>query len=91
MSGGQEYHSVAHPMDDRSGLRVALAAIVAIGIVVSAVAFWRMGEGLADQACIAKAVAKFPAVPVSAYTGKAAGALKLSFVSERQKEITSCG
>lgn len=38
-----------------------------------------------------KAEAKFPAVPVSAFSGKQTGPLKVSFVSERAKAVDECG
>ena len=67
-----------------------LMGLAAVSLAVIAVSLWQVGAGYAKQSCIAEAVAKFPAVPVSAYNGSATGPLKLSFTAERQKAVDSC-
>ena len=42
------------------------------------------------RSCIAKASARYPAVPVSAFTGKDVGPVKVSFVKERASAVNSC-
>jgi hypothetical protein len=43
------------------------------------------------RSCIARAEAAFPAVPVSAFTGRATGPLKVSYVNERTAALDDCG
>ena len=43
------------------------------------------------RSCVASAEARFPAVPVSAVNGESTGPLKLSFLTERQEAVESCG
>jgi hypothetical protein len=68
------------------------AGIVAIvaGVLVVIALLWTASE-MHYRACVEKAEAKFPAVPVSAFTGKQTGPLKVSFVSERGKAVDDCG
>jgi hypothetical protein len=42
------------------------------------------------RSCIAAAEAKYPAVPVSAFTTRQTGPLKVSFVRERQRAVDDC-
>ncbi|MEI6446996.1 MAG: hypothetical protein WCO96_03830 [Actinomycetes bacterium] len=73
--------------DTTRRLVVGLALVL---LLVSTVALWRTGSGLAKQACVDQVLARYPAVPVSAYTSPNSTALKLSFVGERQKALDSC-
>jgi hypothetical protein len=43
------------------------------------------------RSCIARAEARYPAVAVSAFTGRATGPLKVSFVDERARALDDCG
>ena len=43
------------------------------------------------RSCIARVQAQYPAVPVSAFTGRATGPLKVSFVNERARALDDCG
>ena len=62
--------------------------VAAIAIVVLSV-LWMAAESH-YRSCIAKANAKYPAVAVSAFNGKATGPLRVSFVSQRQAAVDSC-
>ena len=48
-------------------------------------------RGALPQLAIAKAEAKFPAVAVSAFTGRGTGPVKVSFVRERAAAVDDCG
>lgn len=53
----------------------------AVALLLSAVfvfALLRIGSELSTQSCVAEASAQFPAVPVSAFSSRATGALKVS-------------
>ena len=67
-----------------------IAVVSVFVLVIIAISLWQVGSALDKQACVAKAVGQYPGVPVSAYTGKATGALKLSFINERLKALNSC-
>jgi hypothetical protein len=69
--------------------RVGIAAMIAVALIVIAL-LWTASE-MHYRACVEKAEAKFPAVPVSAFTGRATGPLKVSFVNERSKAVDDCG
>lgn len=71
-------------------LRRITAIAVLLAIPVFALSAWRAGDGIAQQACVDKVLAKYPAVSVSAYTSPDSSAMKLSFVGERQKALSSC-
>lgn len=66
-----------------------IAALIAAALIVIAL-LWTASE-MHYRACVEKAEAKFPAVPVSAFTGRATGPLKVSFVNERSKAVDDCG
>ena len=66
-----------------------IGALIGAALVVIAL-LWTASE-MHYRACVEKAEAKFPAVPVSAFTGKQTGPLKVSFVSERAKAVDDCG
>ncbi len=71
----------------------ATLTVAILGLVVGAflaVALWRAGSGLKEQACIAEVEARYPAVPVSAFNTRTTGALKVSFVTERQRALNDC-
>ena len=92
MSATTEYYEqpVAAGSKKRS-LSTVIAVFATVALAVAAVSLWQVGSSLSKQACVEKAVGMYPAVSVSAFTGKSTGALKLSFVSERQKALSSCG
>lgn len=69
--------------------RGRIAAIVAIVVVVLA-AILAVGE-MRYRGCIEAAEARYPAVPVSAFTGRATGPMKVSFVRERANAVDGCG
>jgi hypothetical protein len=67
---------------------LALAAVTAV-VVIAVCLVWMAGESH-YRSCIAQANAKFPAVPVSAFNGRATGPLRVSFVDERTKAVGDC-
>lgn len=68
----------------------ATIALVIAALVVAACAVLLVGESR-YRSCIARAEAQYPAVPVSAFTGRATGPLKVSFVTERARALDDCG
>jgi hypothetical protein len=70
-----------------SGL--AIAGIVAAVILVL-VAVLGLGE-MRLRTCVERANAQYPAVPVSAFNGRATGPLKVSYVRERARAVADCG
>jgi hypothetical protein len=66
-----------------------IAAIVAVTVIVLA-AILAVGE-LRYRSCIEAAEARYPAVPVSAFTGRSTGPVKVSFVRERANAVEGCG
>lgn len=69
----------------RATIAVTVAAIIVAVCSVLLVAESRY------RSCIARAEARYPAVPVSAFTGRATGPLKVSFVAERARALDDCG
>ncbi|MEA2398136.1 MAG: hypothetical protein QOK25_1692 [Thermoleophilaceae bacterium] len=70
-----------------------LAAVACVAAVVAAVGLLRLSSETAKRACVESAVARYPAVPVTAFltTSKAAiGPQKLSFVRERTLAVNKC-
>ena len=83
--------STSHAIAARdSKVRLVLTVIVTVLFALLALSFWQASVSLSKQACISEAVARFPAVPVSAYNGSQTGPLKLSFVTQRQQAISGC-
>ena len=76
--------------DSSTTLIAATRIVITIAAAVSAVALWQMGSAAGREACIADAVGRYPAVPVSAFSGTQTGPLKLSFLNERQKAVSAC-
>ena len=68
---------------------LGIAALFAVALVVIAL-LWA-ANGLNAQACVDKAQAQYPAVPVSAFTGRETGPLKVSFTRERAEAVEGCG
>ena len=68
----------------------ATIAFVVAAIVVALCGVLLVGESR-YRSCIARAEARYPAVPVSAFTGRATGPLKVSFVDERARALDDCG
>lgn len=64
------------------------AAIVAVVVVLFAVL--ALGE-MRYRSCLARAATEFPAIPVSAFSGRATGPLKVSYVQERAAALDECG
>jgi hypothetical protein len=72
---------------------LAVAAVVAICAIVGAIALWRSASASDERACIERAEARYPAVPVSAFVPRNrgdTGPLRVSFVSERAKAVAAC-
>ncbi|MFN8131537.1 MAG: hypothetical protein U0R70_08315 [Solirubrobacteraceae bacterium] len=67
---------------------VLIPAAIAALIVVLSIAWLAMESHY--RSCVAAAEAKYPAVPVSAFTGRQTGPLKVSFVSQRQQAVGDC-
>jgi len=81
--------AVSGPADTRRRSAATIAVVVAAALVaLCAVLF--VGESR-YRSCIARAEARYPAVPVSAFTGRATGPLKVSFVDERARALDDCG
>jgi hypothetical protein len=68
----------------------ATIALVAAAVIVAVCAVLLVGESR-YRSCIARAEARYPAVPVSAFNGRATGPLKVSFVDERAGALDDCG
>jgi hypothetical protein len=68
--------------------RSLLAPIAVVVLLLCAILL--VGESR-YQSCIARAEAAFPAVPVSAFTGRTTGPLKVSYVNERTAALDDCG
>ena len=66
-----------------------LVALIAIALIAIAL-LWNASEAH-YRACVEKAEAKYPAVAVSAFSGRDTGPLKVSFVSQRSKAVEDCG
>jgi hypothetical protein len=81
--------AVPHAGDTRRRSTAAIA-VVAAAVVVTVCAIVLVGE-TRYRSCIARAEARYPAVPVSAFTGRATGPLKVSFVDERARALDDCG
>ncbi len=77
-------------MQNSVGFRPVVMIPAAIGalIVVLSVAWLAMESHY--RSCVAAAEAKYPAVPVSAFSGRQTGPLKVSFVSQRQQAVGDC-
>ena len=68
----------------------ATIAVVTAAVIVALCAVLLVGESR-YRSCIDRAEARYPAVPVSAFTGRATGPLKVSFVEERARALDDCG
>jgi hypothetical protein len=68
---------------------LGLGALIAVALIVIAL-LWA-ANGLNTQACVDKAQARYPPVPVSAFTGRDTGPLKVSFTKERSEAVDGCG
>ena len=80
---------MSNSADARRTSRATIAFVVAAA-VVAVCAVLLVGESR-YRSCIAHAEARYPAVPVSAFTGRATGPLKVSFVDERARALGDCG
>ena len=79
--------------DRTKRLMTLAAALACAAAVVAAVGLLRLSSETAKRACIESAVAKYPAVPVTAFltTNRAAvGPQKVSFVRERTLAVNKC-
>ena len=79
----------SQPAPPRPARLGALVAAI-VGVVVLVFALLAYGE-TRYRSCIAKASAEYPAIPVSAFTGRATGPLKVSYVRERAAALDDCG
>ena len=66
-----------------------LALPIAAGLAALSL-FWMASEQHL-QSCVQAAQAKYPAIAVSALTGRQTGPLKVSYVRERAKALEGCG
>ena len=80
-------------VEERNQLRSA-GHVLGVGALlcglVIAFSIWSLAGAVSAQSCVQKVLAQYPAVPVSAFTGPQTTAMKLSFVTERQKALESC-
>lgn len=67
----------------------AVDTVIAVALLL-VLAMWMAGESH-YRSCVQATEAKFPAVPVSAASGRQTGPLKLSFVKERTAAVEGCG
>jgi hypothetical protein len=75
------------------GLMPLFALVGCLALLVASVALWRLAAETGERACIERASARFPGVPVSAFVTKdrtATGPLKLSYIEERQAAVAKC-
>ena len=68
---------------------LGLAGIFALTLIVISL-LW-LAISTSARTCVEEAAAKYPAVPVSAFSGDDTGPLKVSFVREREEAVDSCG
>jgi len=73
----------------RLGGKVAVAVLLTCAALLALSAILALGR-VAEQTCLAKAQAKYPAVPVSAFSGRQTGPVKVSFIEERQEAVDDC-
>jgi hypothetical protein len=83
--------------ESRSGgldvLRTLVALLACVAAVVAAIGLFRLSDEAGTRSCIAKAQAKFPAVPVTAFLTRnrtAVGPLKVSYDAERRRAVDKC-
>ncbi len=65
--------------------------VLVVAAVLAALALLWMASQAHVASCVAKAEARYPATPVSAFSGRATGPLKVSFVKERTAAVEDCG
>ena len=75
----------------RNPHRFRLRLVALVALVVIAVCFVDLAVQARTRTCISEAEARYPAVPVSAFSGEQTGPLKVSFVAERQRAVDDCG
>jgi hypothetical protein len=68
---------------------VAVVVLVLCAAVLALSAIRAVGE-VSERTCIEEAEAKFPAVPVSAFSGRETGPVKVSFIEERREAVEDC-
>ena len=88
-------------MEAMERLMPVLTALLTVAVLIAAIGIWKVAGATSDEAdaaerraCIEAAVARYPAVSVSAFVTRdrsASGPLKLSFVRERQRAVAACG
>jgi hypothetical protein len=66
-----------------------IAGMIAAIVIITLSVLWMAAESH-YRSCIARANAKYPAVPVSAYNGRSTGPLRVSFVAQRQAAVDAC-
>jgi hypothetical protein len=74
-------------------LRTLMALLACVAAVVAAIGLVRLSDEAGTRSCIAKAQARFPAVPVTAFLTRdraAVGPLKVSFAAERTRAVDKC-
>lgn len=71
------------------GRSAAIAAAVALTLITISVVVLALESRY--RSCVSAAEAKYPAVAVSAFSTRATGPLKVSFVGERQRAVDDCG
>ena len=74
----------------QTGSRAVVLTAVATGVILVLLGLLALGE-MRYRSCIARAAAQYPAIPVSAFTGRATGPLKVSYASERAAALDDCG
>ena len=80
-------------MERRNGIATVLTLLGCLAAIAIAVALFQLSSATDRQACIEKAEAKFPALPVTAFLTRdraSVGPLKVSFVKERTAAADKC-
>jgi hypothetical protein len=75
---------------DRPFLQRPLLPIALASLALALPLLWLAAEAH-YRGCVEAAQARYPAVPVSAFTTRTTGPLKLSFVAEREAAVEGCG
>ncbi|MEA2374848.1 MAG: hypothetical protein QOD53_1311 [Thermoleophilaceae bacterium] len=76
-----------------SGLKTLVMLVLCVTAILSAVALMGISSAADKRACVEKAQAQYPALPVSAFLTRdktAVGPLKVSFAAERTRAVKKC-
>ena len=79
-------------MDSIRTIAPFFALVVVLVFAYGVIQLQKLASETEKRACVEKAQARYPAIPVSAFTRNrtAVGPLKVSFVAERAKAVSDC-